>query len=213
MLAMSPTTNTSGCPGEGQVREHGDPAGAVHGGPRRVGQESGQWGGLDPCRPDGGPGVDPRGPVPLLDVHAIGVDADHLGPHAQFDSEMLERPGRLGGELIPERGQRLLAPVGQDHPDRRRIEGAELSSQTARRQFPHLTGQFDAGGAGADDDEGQPMLLVGRVGGHFSHFEGTEDAPPQLECIVQGLHPRGKNANSSCPKYDWVTPAATMRLS
>ena len=25
--------------------------------------------------------------------------------------------------------------------------------------------------------------------------------------------PGAKKANSSCPKYDWVTPAATMRLS
>ena len=168
--------------------------------PRRVGQESGQWGGLDPRRPDGGPGVDPRGPVPLLDVHTVGVDADHLGPHAQIDAQMLERLGRLGGELVPERGQRLLAPVGQDHPDRRRIEGAKLSAQTASGQFPHLTGQFDASGAGADDDEGQPMLLVGRVGGHFSHFESPEDASPQLERIVQRLHPRGEEREFVVPE-------------
>ena len=102
----------------------------------------------------------------------------------------LERLGRLARELVPERGQGLLASVDQDHPDRRGLERTELAPQAAGGQLSDLAGQLDSGGSGSDHHEGQPVLLLGRVGDHLGHLEGTEDPPPQLECVVEGLHPR-----------------------
>ncbi len=65
-------------------------------------------------------------------------------------------------ELVAERGERLLAPVDQHHPDRRRVEAPELALQAARRQLADLAGQLDTRRAGADDDDGEPALALGR---------------------------------------------------
>ena len=122
------------------------------------------------------------------DVDAGGVDADHPGAHPQLHAEALELLGRLAGQLVAEGGQRLLATVEQDHPHRRRVEGAELAPQAARRQLPNLAGELHPGRSGPDDRDGQPSLPLGRVIGHLGHLEGAEDPAPQLHGVVDGLH-------------------------
>ncbi len=106
----------------------------------------------------------------------------------------------LRGELVAEGGQRLLSAVDQDDPDRRGLERAELPPQAARGQLPDLAGQFDPGRPGTDHDDGQPVLLFGRVGDHLGHLEGAEDAPPQLEGVVEGLHARGEEGELVVPE-------------
>src|SRR5699024_3263720 len=51
-------------------------------------------------------------------------------------------------------------------------------------------GHLDAGGAGTDDDEGEQPLPLLRVGGRLGELEGAEDAPAQLERVVDVLHAR-----------------------
>ena len=116
------------------------------------------------------------------------VDTDDAGVHLQLDAETLQLLGRLPGEPVTERGERLLAAVEQEHAHRRRIERAELALQAAHRQLADLPGQLDAGRTGTDDDHRQPSLLLGGIGGDRGHLEGTEDAPAQLHRVVDGLH-------------------------
>ena len=67
--------------------------------------------------------------------------------------------------------------------------------------------------ARADDDEREQASPGDGVGLALGHFECTEDPPAQLERVINGFHPWRIHANSGCPKYHWLAPAATIRLS
>jgi hypothetical protein len=51
-----------------------------------------------------------------------------------------------------------------------------------------VAGHLHAGGTGADDDEGQQPVDLCLVLGQLGELEGTEDASPQLEGVVDALH-------------------------
>ena len=138
--------------------------------------------------------------VGTLDVDALSVDPDHLASHAQFDAQALQGSGRLSRELVAEGGQGLGAPVHQDHPHRGGLEGAELPAKTTGGQLSHLTGQLDPGGPGPDHHDGQPALLLDGVGHQLGHFEGAEDAAPELEGVIEGLHPRSEEGELVVPE-------------
>ena len=57
-------------------------------------------------------------------------------------------------------------------------------------QFGDLAGHLHAGGAGADDHEGQQFGPALRIAGAFGLLEGAEDAAAQLQGVVDGLHSR-----------------------
>ena len=138
-----------------------------------------------------------RVPSRPVDVDADGVDADDPGAHAQLDAELLElRACRLAGEPVAEGGQRLVAAVERAHPHRRRVDRAELAAQAAHGQLADLAGELDAGRAGADDDDRQPLPPLRRVGRALRHLERAEDAAPQLERVVDRLHARARTART-----------------
>ena len=58
-------------------------------------------------------------------------------------------------------------------------------------QLGDLAGHLDAGGAGADDDEGEVAVALGRGRRELGPLEGAEDAAAQLEGVVDALHPGG----------------------
>ena len=67
---------------------------------------------------------------------------------------------------------------------------AEVVLQGAVGQLGDLAGHLDPGRAGADDDEGQRPLGLGRRLRQLGQLEGAEDPAAQLERVVDGLHPR-----------------------
>ncbi len=73
-------------------------------------------------------------------------------------------------------------------------------AKTAGGQFSHLTGQLDPGGPGPDHHDGQPALLLDGVGDQLGHFEGAEDAAPELEGVIEGLHPRSEEGELVVPE-------------
>ena len=65
-------------------------------------------------------------------------------------------------------------------------------AQRAARELGDLAGHLDPGRAGADDDERhQPLDLLGGAG-QLGPLERAEDAPAQLERVVDRLHARGE---------------------
>ena len=55
-----------------------------------------------------------------------------------------------------------------------------------------LAGHLDSGRAGADHDEGQQMVdVLAAAGAELGHLERAEDAPAQLEGVVDALHAGG----------------------
>ena len=62
--------------------------------------------------------------------------------------------------------------------------------QRAPRDFGNGAGHFHAGGAAADNDEGQEPRLLGFVLDHFGALEGEEKAPPDLGRVRDVLESR-----------------------
>ena len=188
-LIMSPTTNTSGWPGQRQVGVHADPAGPVH---RRTGllaQQLAERAGLHAGRPHLGGGLDaPTGAVLVLDLDAPLVDVDDHRAELDLDAELLQRVLGLLAQRPAERREHLGRRVEQDHPGLARVDPAEVAVQRAVRQLGDLAGHLDAGGARAHDDEGQQPVDLVLVVGELRQLEGAEDAAAQLEGVVDALH-------------------------
>ena len=190
---MSPTANTSGCPGSGEVGEHRR---CVRPGRARPRSLRRAWRrAATPARRPPRSSCGPRSATCCRRRRRRRRRTRRRRrpgrPSAARRRARSQLLGRLAGEPIAERGQRLLAAVEQQHPHRRRIERAELALEAADRQLAHLSGQLDAGRTGADDDHGQP-LLAARPGRSLDsrHLEGAEDPPAQLQGVVDRLHAR-----------------------
>ena len=129
-LVMSPTANTSGCPG--RVR-----SGSTSMRPAR-----------STCAPHAAASFPASGeactPAAQITVRAairsLGavrerhvdtdrVDAGDARAHLQLDPESVQLARRRPGQVVPERGQRLLAAVDDEHAHGLRIEGAEVAAQ------------------------------------------------------------------------------------
>ena len=86
-----------GVPGQGEIGQDGDPAGAVGLRSGGLGQQAGQRRGLDPGRPDDGAAFE----AALLAVGVFGVDAERIDTddaqaHLQLDAHLLERRNGRG---------------------------------------------------------------------------------------------------------------------
>ena len=135
--------------------------------------------------------------------------------HAQLDAEPLELlwpPCRRAGRRRSASGS--LPPSTQHHPDRRRVERAELASEqrtASSRTWP--ASSTPVGPAPTMTMVSQCAARRRRVG-DLGHLEGAEDPPAQLEGVVDRLHarrvagPARRGRSTTAP-----APAATMRLS
>ena len=182
-----------GVPGEGQVRQHRDPAGAVDLGAGLLAEHPAQRAGLDAGGPDLGGGVDAADlPVGVLDLDAVGVDVGDHRAELHLDAGLVELPAGAPAELLAEGGQHVGGGVEQDDAGGGGVDAAEVAAQGAAGELGDLPGHLHAGGAGADDDEGQQPVDLGLVLGELGQLEGAEDAAAQLEGVVDALHAGGE---------------------
>ena len=92
--------------------------------------------------------------LPPIDDAVGGAFRDRLPKH-DLDAELLQRTLRVGRQVFGKARQH--ARTGLDQHDARlvRVDVAEVRRQRVARQLGDGAGEFDAGRAGADDDEGQ----------------------------------------------------------
>jgi hypothetical protein len=57
------------------------------------------------------------------------------------------------------------------------------------RELRDLPDELDAGRPRSDDDEGQPVRALLRVGGDLGHLELGEDRVARVPGVLDGLHP------------------------
>ena len=98
--------------------------------------------------------------------------------------------GRLLRQFRAENGQRRAAAVEQQYPGVLRFDVPELGAKGLGGDLPDLPGQFHAGRAGADQDEGEVGTAFLRVGGRVRHLEGAVYPAPDRERIGDRLHAR-----------------------
>ena len=80
----------------------------------------------------------------------------------------------------------------------------EVAPQRARRELANLARDLDSGGTGADDDDGEPFALLRRVSRDLGDLERAEDAPAQLERVVDRLHTRREQRELVVPEVRLV---------
>ena len=176
---------------DGQVLLDVDAPGAVDLGAGLVGDHLAERGGGDSGGPDLGHGLDATDrAVLVLDLDAGAVDLGDHGAELDLDAALLEAGAGLAAEAVTEGGQHLRRSVEQDDAGVPRVDVAELVRERLVRQLGDLAGHLDTRRARADDDEGEQPLAVLGVGRRLGELEGTEDAPPQLERVVDVLHAR-----------------------
>ena len=83
-----------------------------------------------------------------------GAFGDRLAQH-DLDADTFQRALRIGREIVGEACQHARAGLDQHHACLVGVDVAEVRRQRVARQFGDGAGEFDAGRAGADDDEGQ----------------------------------------------------------
>ena len=154
--AMSPTANTSGCPGRLRSgRTAMRPARSVVG-PGRLGEQTRQGRRLNARRPDVGARRDPLLAVRAVDVHTEGVHADDATcmrsstPRFSSACTACRTAGRRRRRAARRRRRRRMTRT-----DAGSI-AAEILRQAPHRQLSHLAGELDAGRTAADDDDRQP---------------------------------------------------------
>jgi hypothetical protein len=123
-------------------------------------------------------------------AHARGVDVGDHRAEVHLDAAPLEHRDRLALQAWRERRERRGGAVEQDHARARRVDRTEVAAQRAVRELGDLPGHLHAGGAGAHDDERQPPAPRLRVELALCHLERAENAPAQLERVVDRLQPR-----------------------
>ncbi len=186
---MSPIANTSGCPGQRAIGEHRDPPRPVDLRAGRLPQHPGEGGRFDTRGPDLGVTADPPFLVPLLDDHSGLVDVGDDARHLELDAEFLEPLGRLAGKLVAECRKDLLAAIADDDSGVARVDFPEVVLEHAPRQLGDLARDLHSGRTAADHHEGQPFLLLLGILLELGHLERPEDPAPELEGVVDRLHP------------------------
>src|SRR3954469_18616750 len=95
----------------------------------------------------------------------------------------VELAARAFAELLAERRQDGGCGVQQDHAGGGGVDAPEVPAQGPVGELGDLTGHLHAGGAGADDDEGEQPVDLGLVLVQLGELEGAEDAAAQLEGV------------------------------
>ena len=213
-VTMSPTTNTSGCPG--RVRSGSTAMWPLRSTSAPVADASCAASG-DACTPAAQTTVCASmrsRAVARPHVDAGRVDVDDPRAHHQLHADVDGARGQPPPERrSPNVVSGSLPPSTSSTRTVAGIEGAELAAQASRRQLADLPRDLDAGRAGADDHDREPLLLLGRVGATSAISNAPKIRRFSSSASSMVFIPGANSANSSCPKYDCPAPAATIRLS
>ena len=197
-------------PRQGQVRLDLDAPRTVQAGAGLLREQRTEGARLDAGSPDLADGLDPATlPQSILDLDAGAVDPHDLGAQLDLHPDPVQPGLCLGAQPVTERAQQHRSRVKQDHPRVPGVDTPELVAQRAVRELGNLARHLHSGRSGAHNHEShQPASLI-LVGGQLGQLEAAEDAPPQLEGIVDALHPRRKTRELvvteirlACPRGD-----------
>ena len=188
---MSPTTNTSGWPGQGEVGQHLRPGRPGPAGAGLLGELPAERARGDAGGPDLGDRLDPP-PLPSRSctTSPVASTSTTIAPSCTSMPRSLQVRCGLLRELAAERAEHRVGAVDQHDPGGARVDPAEVAGQRPPGQLGDLAGHLDAGRAGADHGEGEQPVDLRRVVGQLGELERAEDAAAQLEGVVDALEPR-----------------------
>ena len=212
-LMRSPMTKTSGCPGIVQ-------SGSTFTRPARsISAPALRRRGVRAATPDArSPDLRRRINPPQLRLRRVRLDALLVNagdPRADvdLDSHVSQVARRALSQRLGEGRQDRRPGVEQDDSRRGRIDVTEVPAQRSARQLGELARELDTRRSRADDDERQPAAsCVGSVS-RSAISKAPKIRPRSSSAWSIVFIPGASCANSGCPKYDWLAPVATIKLS
>jgi hypothetical protein len=135
---------------------------------------------------------------------AFRVDIGDKGAEHDFDTEVLDEPLGFGREILGIGSENAGAAFHKNDAGFLGADATEVVLESMVSDFGEGTGEFEAGGAGADDDEVEPGAffgfgfgafgalesvekLVAHGGGFFDGFEAGGVFAPLVVAIIRGL--------------------------
>ena len=197
-IAASPTTKTSGWPGDRQVRPDAHPAVAVRLGAGRGGHLAPERRGQHARGPEHGTGVDLLGLArrrlhadqAVLDVHDLGLRAhDHA---AASRAGAAPRPSARAGRS---RSTRSIASTSTIRASCGLIDRKSLRS-VSWAISPSAPASSTPVGPPPIEHERHPRLALDGIGLALGGLERDQDPAPDLRRVVDGLEARARTAPS-----------------
>ena len=156
----------------------------------RRAQQAAQRRGLDAGGPEGDGRIDARIGSVDLGFDPARPDGGDAGVGVDLDAQAAQRGFGLGGEVFGVGGQDARRTFEQQHAGFGRVDVAEVVAHIKLSDVGDGSGQLDAGGSAADDDE-----IERRVPAVFDHlafgqFEGQQDTAANFGGVFDGLESR-----------------------
>ena len=151
---------------------------------------------LDAGGPEHRAGADPG----ALGNDARRIDRLNLRGESYLDAQLLEAPSRLLLQGGREARQHRGAGLQQQHARALGVNGAKVPAQSAVQELGQSARELDAGGAAADHDEREQLLLAPRIRLSLGTLQGHEQAPAEVERILQRLEPGCKGGPLVMPE-------------
>jgi hypothetical protein len=138
------------------------------------GNFAGEGSGGDAAGPEDGAGGDGAGGFAVFVADAIGTNVGDEGAEHDFDAEVLDEFFGFGGKIFGIGSENARAAFHENDAGFLGTDAAKVVFQGVVSDFGEGAGEFEAGGTGADDDEGEPGAFFGFGFGALSAFEGVQ---------------------------------------
>ena len=122
---------------------------------------------------------------------AAGVDVGDESAKHDFDAKILDEFFCLGREIFGIGRENTRAALHKNDTGFLRADAAEVVFQGVVSDFSKGAGKFEAGGTGADDNEGEPGAFFGFRFGALGAFEGVEKVVTHAGGFFDGFEAGG----------------------
>ncbi len=194
--------------GQREIWRDLEAAGAVGFGFGAFGDFSREWGGGDAARPKDRTRRDGASYVVVAKGDAIGVDMGDHGAEFDFNAETRDELLGFGGKIFGIGRKDTRAAFEEQDLCFLRSNAAEIVLESLMRDFCESAGEFQASGAGTDNDEGEPgacfslrlgalgtferiKKLVAHGGRFFDALEAGSIFAPVVVAVIRGLRTGG----------------------
>ena len=119
------------------------------------------------------------------------MDVVDAGSDDDFDAEVLEALFGVLGEGGVEGFEEAVAGLDEEDVEFGGVDVSEVASHGEAYEVGEGAGEFDAGGASADEEDGHETPTFDGVGAEFGGFEGGEDAGSDAVSVSEGFESDG----------------------
>jgi len=161
--------------GNGEVGLDFDAAGAIGFGVEAFGNFFAEGSGSDSAGPEHGACGERVVVIAVFVSDTGGGDVRDEDAFHDFHAEASDKGFGFGGKIFGVGVEHAVAAFHEEDAGFFGMDVAEIVAQSFAGDFGEGAGEFQAGGAGSDDDESEPGAGFGGIGGAFGALEGVEE--------------------------------------